>query len=275
MNSKNFWLGFVASMALVAAGCGDSGTSNGTGGTAGSGGSGGSGGTPAAGANVTAVHLAPEVPAAGDTEVAIFVNGENSGVTISYGDTTGRIPLPAGTYDLGLGLPDGTEPLLQLDGVELSDGDDVTVVAYRTNDELPVNVFVFSNGTDDLASGSGRVFVGHGANDPALDPVNVSTSNEAGDADCATLIPGFEFGTTFPAEGVADLEAGTLNIGFDVTDDMDACPQVGPVPVPVTPDVVSILVAVDENTSNDEGQLAPELWAIVDADTLVRLINAD
>jgi hypothetical protein len=232
------------------------------------------GGAPAAGASVTAVHLAPEVPSADDTEVAIFVNGANSGVTISYGDTTGRIPLAAGTYDLGLGLPDGTEPLLELPGVELADGDDLTVVAYRTNDDLPVDVFVFSNSTDGLASGNGRAFVGHGANDPALDPVGISLGV---DPDCSTLIPGFEFGTTAPAEGMLlDLPEGTYQIGFDLTpDDMNDCADFGPVGVPVTPDVVSILVAVDENTSNDPGELAPELWGIVDADTVVRLINVE
>jgi len=51
---------------------------------------------------------------------------------------------------------------------------------------------------------------------------------------------------------------------------------VGPVPVPVTADVVSILVAVDENTSNEADQLGPELWAIVDASTTpIRLINPE
>jgi hypothetical protein len=225
-------------------------------------------------AMVTAVHLAPEVPSAESTEVSIFVNGAEAGVTLSYGETTGRISLDAGTYDIGIGLPGGDAPLLELEGVALSGGDDLTVVAYRTNDELPVNVFVFSNGTDGLAAGSGRVFVGHGANDSALDPVNISTSNEDGTADCNTLIAEFAFGTTFPPDGVADLPAGSVNVGFDVTlDDMDACPQVGPVPVPVTADVVSILVAVDENTV--DGELAPELWGIVDAETLVRLINTE
>jgi hypothetical protein len=72
-----------------------------------------------------------------------------------------------------------------------------------------------------------------------------------------------------------DLPEGTYQIGFDLTpDDMNDCADFGPVGVPVTPEVVSILVAVDENTSNEEGELAPELWGIVDADTVVRLINA-
>jgi len=42
--------------------------------------------------------------------------------------------------------------------------------------------------------------------------------------------------------------------------------------VPVADDVVSILVAVDEDTG---AGLDVELWAIVDADTLVPLINAE
>jgi len=280
MKSKKFWISIVAALAFGLVGCDSSSSSTGGaagsgGGMAGAGGDAGAGGAPAAGASVTAVHLAPEVPSADDTEVAIFVNGANSGVTISYGATTGRIPLAAGTYDLGLGLPDGTEPLLELPGVELADGDDLTVVAYRTNEApLPVDVLVFSNSTDGLDSGSGRAFVGHGANDPALDPVGISLGV---DPDCSTLIPGFEFGTTAPAEGMLlDLPEGTYQIGFDLTpDDMNDCADFGPVGVPVTPDVVSILVAVDENTSNEAGQLAPELWGIVDADTVVRLINVE
>jgi len=281
MKKVHFGLVGAVAMGLLTFGCGSDSTSGtagtgGSGGSGGSAGSGGSGGMAGVGAMVTAVHLAPEVPSAASTAVAIFVDGTDSGVTIEYGQSTGRIPLPAGTYDIGLGLPGGDAPLFQLDGVALSDGDDLTVVAYRTNEALPVDVFVFSNSTAGLTAGSGRVFVGHGANDPALNPVNISTSNATGDAQCMTLIPDFSFGTTFPADGVADLEAGTLNVGFDVTtDDMDACPQVGPVPVPVTADVVSILIAVDENTSNDMGQLGPELWAIIPdvQDAPIRLIN--
>lgn len=279
MNKKmSLMLVMAAAMAFGLLGC-DSDSEGGAGmaGTGGMGGDGGTGGMAADGAMVTAVHLAPEVPSAENSEVAIFVNGADAGISISYGESTGRVPLPAGTYDIGLGLPGGDAPLLVLEGVELVDGDDLTVVAYRINDTLPVDVFVFSNSTEGLPAETGRVFVAHGANDPALNPVNISTSNAAGDADCVTLIPDFAFGTTFPENGSgADLPSGTVNVGFDLTDDMDACPQVGPVPVPVTADVVSILVAVDENTSNEAGQLAPELWAIVDAsDTPIRLINAE
>ena len=82
-----------------------------------------------------------------------------------------------------------------------------------------------------------------------------------------TLLPGFAFGTTAPADGVLDLAEGTYQIGFDLTpEDDDDCADFGPVGVPVTPDVVSILIAVDENTTDtadDSMALNPELWAII------------
>jgi hypothetical protein len=78
-------------------------------------------------------------------------------------------------------------------------------------------------------------------------------------------IPDFAFGTTFPGTGGdnVDLPASTYPIGFDVAG--DECPEVGPVSVPVTEGVVSILVAVDEDTTDatDGGGLNPELWAII------------
>jgi hypothetical protein len=263
MTKKTFWMGTMAALALAVVGCSDDSGSGGSGGTAGMGGAGGmDGGT----ANVTAVHLAPEVPSAESTAVALFVNGAEATDlgTLEYSQSTGKIELPAGTYDVGIGLPGGDAPLLELEGVELSDGDDLVVVAYRTNGELPVDVFVFANSTEGLASGQGRVFVGHGANDSALDPVDVSLGEEP---DCSTLIPGFVFGTTAPDGAGLDLDEGTYQIGFDLTpEDDNDCADFGPVGVPVTPDVVSILVAVDEDTTDtadDAEALNPELWAII------------
>jgi hypothetical protein len=272
-------LGLVAALALAVTGCSDDDNAGGSGGSAGAGGEGGvggeggeggTGGMPAGTANVTAVHLAPEIPSAESTEVALYVNGTEftdmiGGATLEYGQSTGKLEVPATTYDsIGVGLPGGDGPVAELEDVTLNEGDDVVVVAYRTGDEDLVTFFVFVNSTDGLAEGSGRVFVGHGADDPALDPVNISTGSED-TGDCATLIPEFVFGTTFPAAGDdnVDLPADTYPIGFDVAE--DECPEVGPVSVPVTDGVVSILVAVDEDTSDatDGGGLNPELWAII------------
>jgi len=278
-NRKTFWLGIVAAAALAAMGCGDDNGDNsggnggdaGSGGSAGSGGEAGMGGAPMGEATVYAAHLAPGVPTADDTAVAIYVNGEEVEAlgTISYGEGTGRVPLPApATYDIGIGLAGGDGPLLELEGVMLNDGDDIAAVAYRTNAELPVAVFTYNLSTEGLADGSGRVFVSHGANDSLLDPVNISLG---ADPDCSTLIESFAFGATAPGDGEdpLDLPADAYPIGFDVAD--DACPEVGPVDVPVTADVTSVVVAVDEDTTDEA--LDPQLWAIVDAGPPLAIIE--
>ena len=287
IRKKNIWLVAAAALTVGLVGCNDSSGSGGSAGSGGSGGSagsgggggeggeGGSGGMPE-GAQVTVAHFAPEIPTAEDTNVDILVDGTAAIEDLEYGESTGRVMLDAGTYTFGVAVAGETDPVIELPPTTLEDGDDITVVAYRTNEDPFVNVFVFSNSTEDLESGFGRVNVAHGANDSALDPVTITTSNAAGDADCAALIPDFAFGTQVPEPGgePLDVEADALNVGFDVTDDDNDCPDVGPVEVPVTDNVVSIVVAVDEDT--EDGSLDPELWAIVDAsDEPLPLINSN
>ena len=94
-------------------------------------------------------------------------------------------------------------PMVTVGPVVLMEGDDPMVVAYRTGDESLVDLFVFVDGTADLAISKGRIFVGHRANEPALNPVNVVTTDALSAQRCNALIPGFEFGTIKP-----DLPAG-------------------------------------------------------------------
>ena len=242
----------------------------GTGGSGGSGGAGGMGGAPAGTATVTAAHFAPEVPTAEDTAVAIYVNGDEVTAlgTIEYGQTTGRVELPApATYDIGVGLPGGDGPLLQLSGVQLNDGDDIAAAAYRTNDELPVALFAYNLSTSGLEGGSGRVFVSHGANDEALNPVDIIVTDEG--ACPPPLLDDLAFGET-RVEGGLDLPATTYNLGFDLNP--GDCEAEVPFGAPVTEAVTTVLVAVDEDVG--EG-LAPQVWALVDAETVVALITPD
>ena len=200
----------------------------------------------------------------------IYVNGEEVTAlgTIEYGQTTGRVELPApGTYDIGVGLPGGDGPLVQLSGVELADGDDVAAAAYRTNEALPVALFAYNLSTDGLDSGSGRVFVSHGANDPALNPVDIILTDEG--ACPEPLLDDLAFGET-RVEGGLDLPAASYNLGFDLAP--GDCTAEVPFVAPVTEAVTSVLVAVDEDTG---AGLAPQVWALVDAETVVALINPD
>ncbi len=248
----------------------DGGGTGGTGGAGGAGGGGGTGGIPMGTATVTAAHFAPEVPAPEDTAVAIYVNGEEVTAlgTIEYGQTTGRVELPTpGTYDIGIGLPGGDGPLLELEDVTLNDGDDIAAAAYRTNDPLPVALFAYDLSTAGLEAGSGRVFVSHGANAPVLDPVDIIVTDEG--ACPPPLLDDLEFGET-RAEGGIDLPATTYNLGFDLNP--GDCEAEVPFAAPVTPSVTTVLVAVDEDTG---AGLAPQVWALVDAETVVALITPD
>ena len=265
MNKTAFTVSVIAALALGLAGCGDdSGT---TGGTAGTGG----GGTEGE-ATVMAAHFAPEVPAPGDTAVAIYVNGEEVTDlgTLSYGQSTGRVTLPApATYDIGIGLPGGDGPLLELEGVALADGDDIAAVAYRTTGDLPVALFTYNLSTEGLPSGSGRVFVSHGANDSVLNPVDIILTDEG--ACPEPLLDQLAFGETRPGDGDAniDLPADTYNLGFDL-DPGDCTAELG-FSAPVTADVTTLVVAVDEDTTDES--INPQVWAIVDAsDSPVALI---
>ncbi len=278
MNHRNVLLSVVAALAVGLVGCGDDEVA-GTGGTGGgTGGSGGAGGGTTEMAMVTVAHFAPEVPSAMDTNVDIIVSGDADAVIedLAYGESTGRVDLPPGTYTFVVAAAGTTDPALTIPDVVLEAGTDITVVAYRSgNSEAPVAYFLFSNSIDGLASGSGRVFVGHGADDDALDPVNVVTTDAMMPTECTDLIPGFAFGATAPGaeDDPLDLDVDEVLVAFDLD---DTCPPatLGPVAVPVTDDVVSILVAVDENTS--DGDLDVELWAIVDAsNTPIPLINAE
>jgi len=271
MNNKKFWISIVAALAFGLVGCDSSSTSNGggTAGAAGDAGSGGVGGGTEGEATVMAAHFAPEVPAAGDTAVAIYVDGEEVTAlgTLSYGQSTGRVTLPApATYDIGIGLPGGDGPLLELEGVALADGDDIAAVAYRTSGDLPVALFTYNLSTEGLPSGSGRVFVSHGANDSLLNPVDIILTDEG--ACPPPLLDQLAFGETKPDDGL-DLPTDTYNLGFDL-DPGDCTAELG-FSAPVTADVTTLVVAVDDDTTDES--INPQVWAIVDAsDSPVALI---
>lgn len=246
MKTLPFALIGLAVTALAVVGCGDD--TSGTGGT---------GGMPAGTAMVRVAHLAPEVPADGDTAVDILVGGEPSGIEdLEYGNVTAYVELPAGSYTFGIAAAGTTTSVLDIPATLAADGV-YTVIAYRDQSEtVPVQVFLIVESTAGLATGSGRVFVAHGADDSLLDPVDV-IATEAPDP---PVIDDFAFGTVEDL----DLPAGNVNIGFDVTGNGEA--DAGPLEAPVTADIVTILVAVDEDTTDTgsgDPAIDPQVYAIL------------
>ncbi|MGB8329271.1 MAG: DUF4397 domain-containing protein [Polyangiales bacterium] len=266
MNKASIRLALVAALGLATLGCGDdassgsggTGGSGGSGGTGATGGSGGSGGTNPGMAMVRVAHLAPDVPSAGDTNVDILVDGVTAIEDLEFAEATGFVELAAGDYEFGIAAAGSTDPVFEFPAT-LVDGAILTVVAYRTvasGDNAPVNVLVFDGSTDGLASGQGRVLVGHGADDTLLDPVDVITP-----AACPPpLLDDFMFGAV---AGPLDLPASTVGIAFSLASDSNVCQaDVGPLDAPVTADVVTLLIAVDNDTTDEA--LAPAVYALID-----------
>ena len=207
-------------------------------------------------AQVRIAHLAPEIPTAGNTNVDILVNGNTAIADIEFREATGFIELPVGDYTFGIAVAGDDSPVFEFPAT-LEPNAILTVGAYRTvasGADDPVDVLVFDGSTDGLPMGSGRVIVGHGADDSVLDPVNVLNTG-----DCPPpLLPNFEFGAVSDS---LDLDIAGVNIAFNLPSSPECQIDAGPLAAPITDDVVTLLVAVD-NDVND-GSLAPAVYAII------------
>jgi len=204
---------------------------------------------------VRVAHLAPDVPSMADTNVDILVDGATAIEDLQFAEATGFVELPAGTYTFGIAAAGSTEPVFEFEAT-LSDGQIATVVAIRTvvdsGGAAPVNVLVFDGSTDGLEAGSGRVLAGHGADDSSLSEVDVIAT----DACPPALIDDFLFGTV---RGPLNLPAGEYNIGIAA---VGSCsPAAGPLVAPVTADLVTLLIAVDNDTADEA--LAPAVYALI------------
>jgi len=248
MNKTIFLISFVAALALGVVGCGDSDGNDGAGGT---------GGTPTTMAMVRAAHLAPGVPSAEDSAVDILVNGEPSGITLEFGQSSGFVELPPGEYTFGIAAAGSTDSVLDIGPVTLAAGDVLNAIAYRDDAStapVPLSVFAIP-GVNSAPAGQGTLYVAHGADDPLLNPADVI--NALPGACPEPILNDFAFGTVTDALA---LPAGTLNIGFSLDSTPECQLDAGPLAAPVTADVVTILVAVDTDTST---ALAPAVYALL------------
>ena len=107
---------------------------------------------PAAGNfKIRVAHTAPFATALGDTAVSIRQDDGtvvNSLSSVQYGQDSGFFELPAGTYDLKVASPDGSQTFINLAPVSLGEGDIVTIFAVGdgTNQPLGASAF-FADGT--------------------------------------------------------------------------------------------------------------------------------
>lgn len=260
----------------VAVTCVDAnGGAGGTGGTAGAGGVGGVGGTGTGGVGGAAgvggmggsqgvgmirfAHLAPELPSSGNTEVDILMDGIPVVQDLAFEVATEFITFPAGSNTFDIVPAGATEPGFVQVGVGLADGAVLTFVLARAVNFIGAPAMFaipFSGSLEGLPPGSGRVMIGHGADDSLLDPVGVVNA----DTCPPPIIDGLGIGG--PSLPI-DLPAGTIDVGLSLRPAQDdGCTiAAGPFAAQVAAGVVSLFIAVDTDTADES--LAPVVYSLV------------
>ena len=174
------------------------------------------------------------------TTVDVFVNGEASGISFDFKQTTDYVALPVGTYDFDIVPSGGTidDSVFTVEGFTLEADAQWSIYAAGYVAAGAGSSFTVSAIEEDRASipaGKVRVQVVHAAALGILDPVDIW----AVDGDCApveALAPGFKFTNS----GNFDLDSTEINVGFDIGQDatVDACfkvPDLG-----ITDEIVSV-----------------------------------
>jgi len=180
------------------------------------------------------------------TDVDVFVNGEASGITFGFKDTTDFVDFEVGTYTFDIvpagGTIDDTVFTVADFAIEADAQWSVFASGYVASDAgAAFTVGAIQEDRTTIEDGKVRVQVTHAAALGALDPVDIWIVDEAC-APASPLAEDFAFGAT----GVFDLDTTALNLGFDVGQDgtVDACFNVPD--VEVTNDIVSVYAVNDD-----------------------------
>jgi len=191
------------------------------------------------------------------TEVDVFVNGEASGISFAFKETTDFVELPVGSYDFDIVPAGGTieQSVFTVEGFDLAADTQWSVYAAGyVADPDSGNGFTVGAIQEDRAAvpaGKVRVQVVHAAALGALDPVDVWVV----DGDCAPVDP-LATDFAFNTNGIFDLDSTGINVGFDVSQDgtVDACfmiPDVG-----ITDEIVTVYAV---NTDGGDVSLVAHL----------------
>ncbi len=120
--------------------------------------------------HIRVAHFSPDTPA-----VTVFLNGEPSGIqTLSYGDVSGWVELPAGTYSIAVAPAGGTieDAAIGPANFSLAPGAWITVAATGSLGAGTLGASVISEDYTPLAAGEARVTVVHAIADaPAVDVI--------------------------------------------------------------------------------------------------------
>ncbi len=248
----------------------------------------------------TSLVLAPAAQAADDAHVSVlhgvpgavvdvYANGEALLTDFKPGTLTDPVALPAGDYDLKVvAAGDGADgkAIMEADGVGVSSGANITVVAHLDESGKPV-LTPYVNDTSPIAAGKARLTVRHDAAAPAVDvraggdPVftNLANPDEASAAIPAGTVSADVVltGTDQVVIGPADLDLaegahtivyawgsakdGNLKLAVQTISGMHSAPS-------------GVPGGTGGQAAGDSGGLASTGWAILAGGLLTALLTA-
>lgn len=222
---------------------------------------------------VRVIHASPDAPPVNvivsDAGLNSRTDGESPLDNLDFAESTGYLELDAATYDVSVEaiVPGGNLEVISVPGLELGDGDRVTVVAIDNASNiraLPVSDSASEPGSDEVA-----VAVAHAAPNAALvDVYVVAPGTSPGDTSAAFS---FNFGEVVDA---GNLPAGLVEILVTAPGGDEALYNSGPVDLTSFAGQKLLIVALS-TTTNVGMQAAPvKLLVATDSASLV-LTDAD
>jgi hypothetical protein len=196
-----------------------------------------------------------------DQELAVDVWVSGLGCAIpgfEFGNRVGPINAPAGSYDISISLADANNPcegtkVISLNGVMLTAGSNVTLIAHRTasgspgdGDELGLGVTAsaFANDFTSTAPGKARIIAQHTALAPSVDVVvsrNYSNPNSPG-----VTVPGFTNPTSDGDAVLSQINAEFRPGQWQVALQIDGATVFGPDTLKLKPYTATYIYAVGE-----------------------------
>jgi hypothetical protein len=191
--------------------------------------------------------------------VDVWVSGLGCAIPgFEFGNRVGPIAAPEGNYDINISLADADNPcegtkVIVLEGVKLTAGTNVTLIAYRTADGakgpgdqlgLGVTASAFANDFTSTGRGKARVIVQHTAKAPSVDVVvsrDYSNPNAPG-----VTVPGFTNPTADVDAAISQINAEFRPGTWQVALEIDGATVFGPDALDLRPGTATYIYAVGE-----------------------------
>ncbi len=190
------------------------------------------------------LYLAHLAPFASDAAVKINIDGLLSIDNVEYGDYTGYLNLPSGTYDIEV-IPAGASSPAIAGEITLVDGQDQTAFAIGDGANQPLGLAFLTDDNSAPPAGSAKLRIGHLA--PFADSL-AGTTADVRLQDGTVVLDDVQFGTIDNSYSVV-LPAGTYDLKITTPD--GSTTLIDPAPVTVNDGDIVTALATGEGVNQD------------------------